>query len=356
MTDVVIAGGGIIGASIAWQLARHGLSVILCDAAQTGAEASSAAAGMLSAGGEFDAPSPELQFAISSLAQYPAFISELEADSGLAIEFRQTGAVQIAFTSADLDFVTKRAATQRAAGITSALLTANELRVVAPLVRHDAIGAVHYPNDAIADPTALMRALRAALIARGVSIQAQSRVTAIAGTNNGMHACVADRSLEARAAVVAAGAWSSSIAVTLGSRAHHLPRSFPVRGHLLGYRLPPGSVPATIRHDHTYILQRSDGFTIAGSSTEDVGYDRTIDPGIVSNIRRRAGSLLPALASLEPESVWIGFRPGSDGPGPHLEQVESSRLWLAYGHYRNGILLAPATADLISGQIRAALE
>lgn len=356
MTDVLIAGGGIIGASIAWRLARYGLSVVLCDAAQIGSEASSAAAGMLAPGGEFDAPSPELDFAISSRSQYPRFIDQLQTDSGLAVEFRQTGAAQLAFTSADLDLITKRAATQRAAGIPSALLTADELRDVAPLVRHDAIGAVHYPNDALVDPAALMRALRAASLRRSVSIEEQSRVTSIAATSTGVRACLSHRSIEARAAIIAAGAWSSTIAVTSDSRAYPLPPSFPIKGHLLGYRLAPGSVPAIIRHDHTYILQRADGFTIAGSSTENVGFDRTIDPQVVLNIRRRAASLLPALASLEPESVWIGFRPGADSPAPRIAQVESSRLWLAYGHYRNGILLAPATADLISGQIRGALE
>jgi glycine oxidase len=356
MTDVLIAGGGIIGASIAWRLARQGLSVTLCDAAHIGAEASSAAAGMLSVGGEFDAPSSVLEFAIASLARYAAFTNDLEIDSGLPIEFRETGAVQIALTSADLDMITKRAAFQRSVGIASSLLTADELRSVAPAVRPNAIGAVHYPNDATVDPAGLMRALRAACLARGVSLNENSRVTSIAATNAGIRACLSDKSIEARSAVIAAGSWSSSIAVTIDSRAYALPRSFPIKGHLLGYRLPPGSVPATIRHEHTYILQRSDGFTIAGSSTEDLGYDRTIDDRMVLNISRRAGEIVPAIGSLEPESVWIGFRPGCDSAAPQIARLQSSSLWTAYGHYRNGILLAPATADLVSQQIAGALN
>jgi glycine oxidase len=130
-----------------------------------------------------------------------------------------------------------------------------------------------------------------------------------------------------------------------------------VKGHLLGYRLPAGSLTATVRHDHTYVLQRADGFTIAGSSTEDAGYDRTIDSEIVSNIAGRAAQLVPSLASLKPESVWIGFRPAlAAHAAPRIGRVESSRLWLAYGHYRNGILLAPATCDQLCRQIAAALE
>jgi glycine oxidase len=115
-------------------------------------------------------------------------------------------------------------------------------------------------------------------------------------------------------------------------------------------------VPTTIRQGHTYILQRADGFTIAGSSTEDAGYDRTIDPKIVSDIAARASALVPALRHLQPESVWIGFRPGTDSPAPNICRFDSSRLWLAYGHYRNGILLAPATAHRICREIAAALE
>ena len=159
--------------------------------------------------------------------------------------------------------------------------------------------------------------------------------------------------VDASFAVIAAGAWSSGIAVTIDNQPFPLPRSFPIKGHLLGYRLPAGSLAATVRHDHTYVLQRADGFTIAGSSTEDAGYDRTIDPQIVSAVATRAGALVPALASLKPESVWVGFRPATDAAAPRIGRVDPSRLWLAYGHYRNGILLAPATCDRICQEISA---
>lgn len=160
----------------------------------------------------------------------------------------------------------------------------------------------------------------------------------------------------ARAAVIAAGAWSSSIAVTIAGRPFPLPRAFPVKGHLLGYRLPPGSIPNTIRSGHTYVFQRADGFTIAGSTTENAGFDRTVDPQVIAELAARASALVPALCHLAPESAWIGFRPGIDAPAPQIGRALSSRLWLAYGHYRNGILLAPATAERISQEIDAALE
>jgi glycine oxidase len=306
--DAIIVGGGIIGASIAWQLARDKRRVLLLDANKIGSEASSAAAGMLSPSGEFDDPSMR-EFATASFEKYPEFIRALAADSGLAIEFRRTTALEIADNR-------------------------------------------HYTDEAIVDPAALMRALRAAGLHRGVCIREGSPVTSIVATPTDVQVANSN----ARFAVLAAGAWSSSIAITIDGRPQPLPRSYPIKGHLLGYRLPLGSVPATLRHGHTYVLQRADGFTIAGSSAEDAGFDRTIDPAIVSDIVARAAALVPALRDLQPESVWIGFRPATDSPAPNIGRLGSSRLWLAYGHYRNGILLAPATADRICREISAALE
>jgi glycine oxidase len=355
--DVIIAGGGVIGASIAWRLARNQVRVLLLDAAaKIGSEASSAAAGMLAPGGEFDRPSPLLDFAIASLAQYDDFVGAIQADSGLPIEFRRTAAVQIALNAAELESLIERAALQRAAGIPSLVLTPDELRALVPMVCSDAIGAVQYTAEAIVDPRSLMTALRAACLARGVSIEERSPVASIAATATGVSVSVASKTVRAPFAVVAAGAWSGDIDVTIDNQPYRLPRSFPMKGHLLGYRLPAGSLAATVRYDHTYVLQRADGFTIAGSSTEDAGYDRNIDSQIVAEIAARAAALVPALAPLRPESVWIGFRPATDTAAPHIGRVASSRLWLAYGHYRNGILLAPASCDRVCREIAAALE
>jgi glycine oxidase len=348
--DVIIAGGGVIGASIAWRLARNKLRVLLLDAAKIGSESSSAAAGMLTPGGEFLQPSPWLDFAIRSLAQFDDFVGALRADSGLHIELRHTGAVQIAFTNAELESLAQRAAFQRTAGIPSTILTRDELRALVPPVHPAAIGAVHYTDEAILDPRALMAVLRAACLAQGVVIEEESRVGSIASGNTSARVSLQHRTIDAPFAVIAAGAWSGDLNLTVDSQPYPLPRSFPMKGHLLGYRLPAGSLAATIRHDHTYVFQRPDALTIAGSSTEDVGYDRTIDPEIVSAIAARAAALVPALQPLKPESAWIGFRPATDTT-PHIGRVASSKLWLAYGHFRNGILLAPATCDRICQEI-----
>ena len=336
--DALIIGAGVIGASIAWRLACNNLRVLLIEAGKIGGEASSAAAGMLSPGGEFDHPAM-LDLANRSLAMYPDFIRDIQTDSGLPIEFRRTGTVE-------LDAAPRPG---------SQPLTRDQLRALAPLVGAGFASAVFFPDDAIVDPAALMRSLRAACLARGVQIQEQSPVNSIQADSS----CARIGDIHARSAVLAAGAWSSRIAATVDGRPYELPRSFPVKGHLLGYRLPPGSLAATVRREHTYVLQRSDGFTIAGSSAEDIGFNRTIDPKIVSDLAARAAALVPALATLEPQSVWTGLRPAADGAAPHIGRAVStsghpSPLWLAYGHYRNGILLAPVTCDRIVREIVAA--
>src|SRR5262249_55405657 len=147
-------------------------------------------------------------------------------------------------------------------------------------------------------------------------------------------------------------AWSSGIGLLAcpgqAGRPAPLPETHPVRGHLIGYDMPPGTLGPILRHGHTYVLQRASGFVVAGSTSEEVGFDRTIDPGAVTDIRRRAARLLPAIGGREPREAWVGFRPAIRGEMPAIGRVEDSNLWLAYGHYRNGILLAPVTAERIS--------
>ncbi len=348
--NVVVVGGGVIGACIAWRCACEGRRVLLLDARHVGSEASSAAAGMLAPGGEFDDPSM-LDFGVRSLAKYEEFVTAVQADSGLSIEFRRTGAVQIAMTREELDVLADRAERQRTAGIPSTILSRDELRTLVPAVRPDAVAAVHYTGEAIVNPAALMASLRAACIARGVTTRENSPVSSVSANGGCVQVSARGTTFEGDFAVLAAGAWCGEIAVSVDGQPSSLPETFPVKGHLLGFRLPPGSFGATVRHEHTYVLQRADGFSIAGSSSEQVGFSRAIDPRIVSDIAARASALVPALASLQPESVWIGFRPGAHASAPNIGRLGSSRLLLAYGHYRNGILLGPETADRIWREI-----
>jgi glycine oxidase len=332
--DVIIAGAGIIGASIAWRLAQAGVAVTLLDAGTLGGEASWAGAGMLAPGGEVGGRTAWAEFALESLGLYPGFVAELQSESGLAIDFRRCGAFEFVRSEDEWRETGARRAAQESLGIRS------EVRD----------GGIFYPDDALVDPRDVTRALRCCCEKRGVRIQERTRVLAVRVGAHGVEMETDDRVLSAAAAVLAAGAWSGAIPVSGADGPIEIPATFPVRGHLLGFALEPGSLGPILRHGHTYVMQRSSGFTIAGTSSEQVGFDRALDPEIVAEIRGRACALLPTLPTAEP-TAWLGFRPATSDYSPAIGRVGDTRLWLAYGHYRNGILLAPATAGRVAGEI-----
>jgi glycine oxidase len=334
MTDAVVIGAGIIGASIAWRLAQRGLRVTLLDAGKVGGEASWAGAGMLAPGGEVTERTHWSDFALHSLRLYPEFIAALEEESGCSIDYQRHGAVEIASSEADWAALLERAEQQKGLGI--------------PSVPGDAAMSLFYPEDAAVDPRDVTRSLLAACRARRVTVEEGLPVTGIHAEPASIAVETRTGQLTARIAVLAAGAWSGAIPFTMGGTPRRLPGSFPVRGHLIGYHLEPGVCRTILRHRHTYILQRSSGFTIAGTSMETVGFDRTIDRETVCGIVRRAEALLPQLRQAGAPEAWIGFRPRADAHQPQIRRFEDSSLWLAYGHFRNGILLAPATAERIT--------
>jgi glycine oxidase len=339
-SEVIVVGGGIIGGSIAWRLAQAGAAVTLIDAGTLGGEASWAGAGMLAPGGEFASRSGWAEFALESAALYPAFVAELQGEAGLGIDYRRCGALEIARTEAEWHDLLARRAAQAELGI-RADVTA---------------GGLYYPDDALVDPRDVMRALRCACEKRGVRICEGTRALAVSATGNRADVETSAGALSGSAAVLAAGAWSGAIPVFGSDGRIETPATFPVRGHLLGYALEPGSVGPILRHGHTYVMQRSSGFTIAGTSSEQVGFDRAVDPLIVADIRARAGELLPRLRSAAEPVAWLGFRPATEGFEPAIGRVGDTCLWLAYGHYRNGILLAPGTARRVAGEMAGALR
>jgi glycine oxidase len=347
--DVIVVGAGIIGSSIAWRLAQRGFETQLIDAGTMGGEASWAGAGMLAPGGELGAQASWAESALESLALYPEFIAGLEEESGVRIDFQRQGAIEMAASAADLEELEARAEAQQGFGIRSSKLTERELAGMVLVAMSGIAGARFYPDDAAVDPRDVMQALRSACVRRGVQIRERLRANAIRAGRTSAAVVTSEGTMEARVAVLAAGAWSGLIAAD----PHRLPPSFPVRGHLIGFRLPAGSVAYMLRCGHTYMLQRSNGFTIAGSSSEQVGFDRRLDPGILQDIHARAGKLLPMLANRQPDDAWLGFRPGIEGDCPVVRRIEGTTVWLAYGHYRNGILLAPATARKVAAEIMA---
>ena len=321
---VAIIGGGIIGLSIAWRLAQRGVAVHVIDHGRRGGEASPAGAGMLAPGGEFAGRSVWTALGIESLQLYPSYVEELSGESGCPIDFRICGGLELAFNAADWTALRQRARSQEANGISSS----------------ETADGIFYPNDGYVDSRHVLAALRSACARRDVRIE-EGR------TIRDMNADDFD------AVVIAAGSWSGELEIRSGNARLDLPKTIPVKGHLLGYDMPPGSLPQIRRHGHSYLLQRANGFTIAGSNEERAGFDTTIDQAMCLDIQKRVAQLWPALAQQSPSERWIGFRPATEDMLPKIGRFEDTNVWLAYGHYRNGILLAPVTAQRITQGLSA---
>jgi glycine oxidase len=324
---VTVVGAGIIGASIARRLAEAGRKVRLIDAHTPGRGATHAAAGMLAAG-EYDADSVWLRLGLRSMALYPEWVRELEEESGLKIDFSLCGAIEKA-DGDSADFAC-RCERQRRLGIPCE-------------IRDDGAffpGAeAFFPGDGLVDPRGLFQALLASCRRLGVEVVGNTPVERIDDAEGPV--------------VIAAGAWSGAIPVFSGARQLRLPGTVPVKGHLIGYSLAPRSLPHILRCGHSYIVQRANGFTIAGSTSEQVGFDNTVDEALCLEIRRAAGRLWPELEQHEPTEAWIGFRPLSETGEPAIGMVDGTGICLAYGHYRSGILLAPVTAEIVAESILA---
>jgi glycine oxidase len=344
--SAAVVGGGIIGTSIAWRLAQAGLDVTLFEKGQLGGEASWAAAGMLAPGGEIDESPDLVELFVESQRLYKSFVEELSAFTGIAIDYQECGAIELAYSSEEWESLLARAAKQTGFGISSRPLTVEQVRIFSPHVQTEGLtGTLFYPEDAVVAPRDLMKALRAACEKAGVAIRENApvydvRVDATGAAIGGQrYSC----------AVVTAGAWSGDVRV---QGADPIPPSEPVRGHLLGFELQPGACPTIVRHGNTYVLQRGSGFVVAGGSMERVGFERMIEPSIAERILREAAGIMPILGKLEPVEVWTGFRPSS--ARIQVGRWKQTPLFLAYGHYRNGILLAPLTASRVAGEILSA--
>jgi glycine oxidase len=347
VSRIAIAGAGIIGMSLAWRLAQAGFAVTVYEKRTVGGEASWAGAGMLAPGGEFEEDSKTARLSITSRTLYPAFVRELEQAAEVGIDLQETGAIDLAYSSQELLGLEKRVAAQSALGIKAKLLNAKQIRTYWPRVRtEDLAGGYFYPGDAAVNPREVVAALRiavqklGAVICEGCELRdADVRQDAVIASD-GSYAAL----------VIASGAWSSGIQLN-GVPA--LPPSEPVRGHLLGYKQPEQMCQTIVRYGHTYMLQRAGGLLISGASVEHAGFDRQVDEGTVAVLRRQAEFVMPHLSETTPTEVWNGLRPGSDEL--HIGRWSGSRVYLAYGHYRNGILLAPVTAMLLAGEISASL-
>jgi glycine oxidase len=243
--------------------------------------------------------------------------------------------MELALSDQEAQELERRAARQSAIGIRSE-----------PARHEGSVAARFYPGDALVNPRDVMAALRTACLRSGVTIHEHEPVVEIYKDGGGVRTPRAG--YRDNGVLIAAGAWSSGLAAGFP-----LPSVMPVRGHLIAWPAEAGMLGPILRHENTYLLQRGAGSIVAGASTEHVGFDRAIDESIVEAIHTRASRLMPRLAARKPAERWIGFRPGIEGGIPAVGRIEGTAIWTAFGHYRNGILLAPDTARRIAESVLA---
>jgi glycine oxidase len=344
---IAIVGGGIVGLSIAWRLCQRGLRVTIFDRQAVGQEASWVGAGMLAPAGEISQPGALSTLLQEARALYRTFVKELEEESGVPIDYQESGGLDLAYASGDLEALLERGTCQSALGIGWEFVEPQRILATWPGIRSAGLtGGLFYANDASVNPREVVSALKTVCLKRGALLQEGQEVAQLDVQAGSVVVNTGERHIF-DAAVIAAGAWSSQIPV---SGVPPLGAVEPVKGHILAYQQPPRTCPLILRLGHIYLLQRANGILLAGASMERAGFDRTIQPGIAASIAEKAGFVLPCLAGTEPTHTWTGFRPASEEV--YMGRWHSNRLFAAYGHFRNGILLAPLTAARIASAVK----
>lgn len=344
--SVVVVGGGIMGCACAWELARRGLSVTLFERSIPGAEASSAAAGILGASVEHREGGPLERLARESRRLYPAFVRELVRRTGIDPEFRECGVLEVDFARGSRRRSAKGHATRER------VLDGRALRRLEPALNERLASGVLHAGDARVDPRRLLRALRIAAARDGVVIRTGAYVRRVVVEGERAVGIALDDGEVVRAThvVVAAGSWTTLVEGT------GLPAGavVPARGQIVEIETPEPVLGRVVFGQRAYLVPRDDGHLLVGSTLEFVGYRREVTAGAVRDLLDAAIGLVPALAAAEFRSSWSSFRPYTKDERPFIGTTGISGLVLATGHYRNGILLAPVTAAIVGAIVRGA--
>ncbi|HMC82895.1 MAG TPA: glycine oxidase ThiO [Candidatus Polarisedimenticolia bacterium] len=343
---VLVVGGGIIGCSVARELAGRGCRVTLLERDRVACEATSAAAGILSPQIEAEGPSPFLDLGLESLRLYPQFARELMEETGIDPQLDSRGILQVNLTREDEVSSGELLRWQKLAGLPVEELSAEEVTTLEPGLSATLLGGLYFPRGAQVDPVPLSRALALAARRRGAEIREGAAVLNFAKRDGRVVGVEMEGGefLEAEQVVLAAGAWSSALLPGVEARV------FPVRGQIvvLDSRRPPRGHP--IYTPRGYLVHRRDGRVLVGSTNERVGFRKAVTPRSLIRLVAIALALDPALEDSTLATAWSGLRPGTEDGKPLLGEVRPGLL-AATGHYRGGILLAPVTAALIAEMV-----
>jgi len=342
--DVAIAGGGLIGGSIALELARAGLRVGLFDRQEPGQEASWAGAGILSPAPESAAMISLVPLGKASMAIYPEFVRMAEEISGQSVGYRPKGTLQALFSRDAREELSTVIALHHGLGLKAEPLRAEDARELEPSLSEDLEAAVLRPDEASVDNRALTQAVLDAARRSGVEFFSESSVEAIwrdGGKCAGL--TLKNEKIAAQWTVIAAGCFSASIEGV----APYAPVR-PAKGQMIALRADDLKIERVLWSEKIYLVPRNDGRILAGATVEYTGFEKDVTAGGIEKVLAGAIELSPDLANARVEETWAGLRPDSPDHLPILGPTDIDGLLIATGHFRGGILLTPITAKLVS--------
>jgi len=321
--DVIIAAGGIIGVSLALELRDRGVRVLVLDEREPGLGASSAAAGMLAAT-DPETPAALREFAIESARLFPEFVEQVEADSGISVDFRRQGTIVLGHGP----FPDNHRPLSR-----------SELAELEPDLHPGPHSAFLVLEDAV-DPALLMQAALRAAEANAIELRPGTKVLGMQTAAGAVEVRTDRGTLSCLQAVNCCGAWSGAPVK-------------PRKGQMLYVRPERGGVVEhVVRTPEAYLVPRSSGNILVGATVEDVGFNTDVDLAVIERLHSSAAKYVPQLAPAPVIESWAGLRPGTPDDLPILGETESQGVFVATGHFRNGILLAPATAKIMARLMR----
>lgn len=348
--DVVVVGGGIIGLALSYELLRRGRTVLLVERECATGSATRASAGMLAPISEAEVEDAALiELGLESLRRYPRFIAEIEELTHLGCGYRSEGTLWVALNRDDLEELAHMDRTLRLKSLSASRLEAQEVLEREPHLSGRVVGGLRVDGDRQVDPRALSRCLRGAIERLGGSLRT-GEVTEVEAEQGRVVRGVVVRAgsgetsrISSPVVVLAAGAWTGeqirSPLPSLGIR--------PVKGQLV--RLRGGSLLRhVVRTPRVYLVPREDGELLLGATMEEQGFDTSPTAGAVLDLLRHAWQVLPGIYDLEVSEISVGLRPAVGDHLPVIGPTEIEGLYLATAHYRNGVLLAPATAQYLS--------
>lgn len=348
---IVIIGGGVIGSSIAWRLAREGYAVTVLEKGRLGKEASWAAAGMIAPQAEAQAGGPFFQLCLRARDSFETTLELLRTDTDLDPEYDRVGILYVALNESERNELKQRAEWQAGAGGTVEELTPSAAREIEPAISPQIVYALHMPLDRRVENRKLTLAYMTGALNRGAAlIEGVTAKHVLVDSGNATGVLVNDgRVFDADVVINAAGAWSGEIQ----GLSDHLD-TYPVRGQIVCFDARPGQLHSSVFSLGGYLVPRRDGRILAGSTMEEAGFDKSVTLAGLTKITCAALDMTPGLSDLPFREVWSGLRPATAdflpvlGPSPSVPN-----FFYATGHFRSGILLSGITGEIIADLVQA---